>query len=93
MKKGDLSINIIVVAAIAMLILVIMSVLIFRTGSGLTDSTMCENLGGGGAAQCVDRNQGCSSLTDGFYVPHPGGQCPSQGGQDQICCLRQGSAN
>ena len=46
MKKGDLSINIIIVAAIALIILVIISVLVFRSGSQVSKGTSCEGVGG-----------------------------------------------
>jgi len=49
-KKGDLSINIIVIAAIAMLVLVIISVLLFRSGGLINRGTNCEGVGG----VCVD---------------------------------------
>ncbi|MFT4311226.1 MAG: hypothetical protein ACMXX7_01215 [Candidatus Woesearchaeota archaeon] len=88
MKKGDLSINIIVVAAIAMVILVIISVLIFRTGSNLTEGTSCAGLSG---AQCVSSSISCSEYGQDqvgeVWVPHPTASCPPQ----ETCCIRQGS--
>jgi hypothetical protein len=91
MKKGDLSINIIVVAAIAMVILVIISVLIFRTGSNLTEGTSCESLAEGGGSECVPKNTvGCTGYGQqegAVYVRHPTASCPPQ----EVCCVRQGS--
>ena len=93
MKKGDLSINIVVVAAIAMVILVIISVLIFRTGSNLTEGTSCQGLGqSAGDAICIAASipGGCASAgaTDGsVFVRHPTARCPPQ----EICCVKQGS--
>lgn len=89
MKKGDLSINIIVVAAIAMVILVIISVLIFRTGSNLTEGTSCEGLSGAGCepagVSCAQYGQAVGEI----WVGHPTASCPPQ----QICCIKQGSLN
>lgn len=84
MKKGDLSINIIVVAAIAMLILVIISVLVFRAGTGVTEGTSCEGLGG------VCTTGGCGSdnwdLDDGRWIRHPTAKCFAD---SEVCCIRQ----
>ena len=82
MKKGDLSINIIIVAAIALLILVIISVLIFRSGTNIRVNTeSCSAVKG----ICdVD----CSAVADnygGVWVSNPTRSCPTQG---EICCTK-----
>lgn len=46
-KKGsDLSMNVIIIAAIALLILVILAVLLFRSGGQVSEGTSCEGYGG-----------------------------------------------
>lgn len=87
MKKGDLSINIIIVAAIALIILVIISVLIFGTGRQITQAKSCTGLGG----QCISTGESCSDLNlntgveDENWILHPTAQCPT----DQKCCIKQ----
>lgn len=80
MKKGELSINIIVVAAIAMLILVIISVLVFRSGDGIVTGTSCEGLGDNIAAACTTSGQ-CSEVGG---IVNRAARCPVQG---DICCI------
>ena len=46
MKKGELSMEVIIIAAIALLVLVILSVLIIRTAGETGDQTSCIGLGG-----------------------------------------------
>ena len=83
MKKGELSINIIIVAAIALIILVIISVLVFRTGGQLNRGTSCTGVQG----QCISDGESCSDISyDGTetWIQHPTANCP----QDQKCCVR-----
>ena len=77
-KKGDLSINIIIVAAIALLVLIILAVLILRTGNRVDVGTRCEALGGNCESEC--------DLTAGYFVDSAG-SCP---GED-VCCRRFGA--
>lgn len=79
-KKGDLSINIIVIAAIALLILVIIAVLLIRSGGQIRDGTSCSGLGGSCEESCAD------IVEDGIWIPNPTAECPT----GQICCVRQG---
>ncbi|MFA6073073.1 MAG: hypothetical protein WC758_03100 [Candidatus Woesearchaeota archaeon] len=83
MKKGDLSINIIIVAAIALIILVILSVLIFGTGGDIRKSTACEGIGGNcyGVDSCSENNDDVNT-----YIRHPTARCSIEG---DICCVRQ----
>lgn len=84
MKKGDLSMGVIIGATIALLILVIISVLIFRTGGFLTKGTSCESLND--QAFCIDQGEKCSEYTDDDGNPmksHYGSACPNEG----ICCI------
>jgi hypothetical protein len=84
MKKGDLSINIIIIAVIALIILVIISVLLFGTGIELRTAKKCTSLSGG---QCVSDTT-CADVgygTEDTYIRHPTAQCP----ENQICCIKQ----
>ena len=46
-KKGaDLSMNVIIIAAIALLVLVILAVLLFRSGGQVSEGTSCTGYGG-----------------------------------------------
>jgi len=84
MKKGDLSINIIIVAAIALIILVIISVLLFGTGSQINRAKSCTGLGG----QCIQDGESCADIGYGSeetWVQHYTAQCP----EDQKCCIKQ----
>ena len=79
-KAQGLSMNVIIIAAIALLVLVILAVLILRAGRGVTEGTGCEGVGG----TCADA---CSDL-DGVYVknlPNSGrtGGCA----EDEVCCV------
>jgi len=74
-KKGQgISINTIIIATIALLVLVILSVLLVRYVSQLVID--CNEISG----VCTDENK-CSDL--GFYVPKEA-KCPMD---DQICCI------
>ena len=81
MKKGELSINVIVVAAIGMLILVIISVLVFRSGGGLVEGTSCEGLGANIDATCVASPADCSENYNG--IVNRAAQCPT----GTVCCV------
>ena len=87
MKKGDLSINIIVIAAIAMIILVVVSVLVFRSGGILDSSRTCAAVGG----ECVPRYlyDSCAEFGEFepvTYIQHRTAVCPDP--QEQFCCVR-----
>lgn len=82
MKKGDLSINIIVVAAIALLVLVILSILIFGAGRDLDRGTSCTGVGG----QC-STDPTCLDISydfEGNYRPDSNFDCP----ETQYCCIK-----
>lgn len=86
-KKADLSISIIVVAAIAMIILVIISVLLFRSGGMLNRGTNCEGLGG----MCVDQYtyNTCAEYARATYsqtnlIQHRTAGCTQEG---YMCCV------
>jgi len=76
----------IVIAAIAMIILVIISVLLFRTGGILNRGTSCEGIGG----ICVDSYSYSSCAEYAEYMSysgltrHPTAGCSAEG---YICCV------
>lgn len=85
MKRGDLSINIIIVAAIALLILVIISVLLFRSGGSLRQGTEdCSAIQG-----ICDSDITCGQVAydypDTTWVPNPTRKCPQV---EDTCCTR-----
>ncbi|MFT4261169.1 MAG: hypothetical protein ACMXX9_01930 [Candidatus Woesearchaeota archaeon] len=80
MKKAELSINIVVMAAIAMLVLVILTVFVFRSTDGLVRSTTCESLGDNTDADCMSR-QACDDVQG---IVNSGARCNVQG---DVCCL------
>ena len=77
MKKGDLSMGVIIGAAIALLILVLLSVLIFRAGGSVVEGTSCTSTDG---AYCVFEEEDC----DSGYVRNPGMSCSLE---DEKCCV------
>jgi len=86
MKKAQgLSMNVIIIAAIALLVLVIISVLVLRAGGNVNRGTGCTGVGG----TCIENpgftiDNPCSDLGEG-YKPDPTHGC---GTEDQICCLK-----
>lgn len=81
MKKGDLSINIIIVAAIALLILVIISVLIFRSGSNVRENTeSCSAANGVCGTSCDD----VAYDRGGVWIPNLARICP----EGLVCCTK-----
>ena len=80
-KKGDLSMNMIIVAAISLLVLAIIAYLIFGASDNVTKGTGCEGVGG----DCQ------SGVCDDQYPIHNAAldkSCESQG--KDICCMRIG---
>ena len=71
--------NVIIIAAIALLVLIILAVLILRAGKQVTDQTACEGVGG----KCYDVNS-CEEL--GPLYGHRMVECP----EDKVCCVRLG---
>lgn len=85
MKKGDLSINIIIVAAIALIILVIISVLLFGTGIEIGRAKSCSGLSQ--QNQCIPQGETCSEyIADGeTWIRHATAKCPDE----EVCCIKQ----
>ena len=57
MKRGELSMEVIIIAAIALLVLVILSVLLIRSAGDVEGGTGCESPAIGG--RCTDRESAC----------------------------------
>lgn len=83
MKKGDLSMGVIIGAAIALLILVLLSVLIFRAGGTVITGTSCAAIDG---AFCVLDSESCGEYNDGSerFVLNPGSTCSDE---EEKCCI------
>ena len=87
MKKGQgLSMNVIIIAAISLLVLVIISFLVIKTGNQVTDGTGCEGIQG----VCVGSNfDNCADYAytyGGTYIAKDA-SC----GEDEFCCVKVGS--
>ena len=74
-RRGEISMEVIIIAAIALLVLVILSVLILRSGGNFAKGTSCAGVGG----TC---EEACDVLGSG-YVPS-NNVCPNT---DQVCCV------
>jgi len=83
MKKAQgISINVIIIAAIALLVLVVLSVIyIGRMGDWGAKTGDCQNKGGKCATAC---NQGDAV---GYPTQYSAWTCPTQG---QVCCIKAG---
>ena len=82
-KKGaDLSMNVIIIAAIALLVLVILAVLLFRSGGQVSEGTGCEGFGG----QCASVRP-----ADGNWVENPA--FSDSCGVGASCWVRLGDVN
>ena len=82
-KKGsEMSMNVIIIAAIALLVLVILAVLLLQKGGDLSESTSCEGLGG----ECVADSDSCP--LPGIAKPDAG--CVKKGTVDSRCCITLG---
>jgi hypothetical protein len=78
-KKGsELSMNVIIIAAIALLVLVILSVLVLQKFGKLNEGTGCEGLGG----SCMISTS--CNLADGM-ITSPTDDCKNTG---EVCCYK-----
>lgn len=76
MARGEgISMGVIVIAAIALLVLVILSVLVLRAGGLIGRGTSCYGIDG---AQCM-----IESCDEGF-IREPTKDCD---GADEVCCI------
>ena len=81
-KAQGLSMNVIIIAAIALLILIILAVLILRAGRGVSDQTGCVGIGG----FCSD--DPCREVEGGIYIKNMANSGKSGGCADeQDCCV------
>jgi hypothetical protein len=71
MKRGELSMEVIIIAAIALLVLVILSILIIRAGTTTSEGSGCTGVGG----TCMDE---CS---EGY------GRSFHSCSSGQVCCV------
>lgn len=87
MKKGQgLSMNVIIIAAISLLVLVIISVLVLRAGGNVNKSTGCEGVNG----VCITDTLKCSDYgqsTGQTLIRDPAHGCGIEG---QQCCIPLG---
>ena len=83
-KAQGLSMNVIIIAAISLLVLIILAVLVLRAGGGVTTGTSCSGVGGRCYTSCSDleSDEGGSWSTDIAKSGRSGG-C----GEDEVCCV------
>lgn len=87
MKRGDLSMGVIIGAAIALLILVLLSVLVLRSGSTVIEGTGCTAIED---AICIPDSDRCGDYNGGGINYISGTRaCPSS---DDKCCVPFGSS-
>jgi uncharacterized protein (UPF0333 family) len=75
-RRGELSMEVIIIAAIALLVLVILTILIIRSGSNTAIATGCTSPSIGGT--CIDSGSSC----DEGSIPS-GNNC----GEGMKCCV------
>ena len=87
-RAQGISVNVIIIAAIALVVMVILIALIINTGGDINRSTHCENWGGGQPGidyQCVSQGQACP---EGMNPAPPGRVCSqSTQANPQDCCV------
>ena len=81
-KKADLSMNMIILAAISLLVLAIIAYLIFGASGDINRAKDCNSMGG----ECRGSALDCGG---DFPVPNPAAKCENQ----EICCIRAGNNN
>lgn len=79
-KKADLSMNMIILAAISLLVLAIIAYLIFGASSDINKGKGCEGLGG----SC--NFNGAMDCSDPYPIPNPASKCTDGG----FCCMPAG---
>lgn len=87
-KKGvEISMNVLIVAAIGLLVLVVLSVIFLgRIGTFGQKSGDCAVQGG----KCVLTSVGCGNVDEGtgdYQKQNPLLDCPNLGDEPQVCCL------
>lgn len=76
--KGDLSMNMIIIAAISLLVLAIIAYLIFGASDNITEGTSCPGQCLADSGECLSNNM----------VPATGVTCKEKG---TVCCIEIGS--
>lgn len=85
-RKGQsISINVVIIAAIALLILVILSVLVLRTGRTVSDGTSCESIPD---ATCRAEWEGNNGPCFDGETRNRGAVCAQRNGEPMYCCMR-----
>ena len=89
MKKAQgISMNVIIIAAIALLVLVVLSVIFLgRSADWGIQTADCENKGGKCAAAGVSCGEAGSTVEE-YGTPYAGWKCS---GEDASCCIKPGS--
>lgn len=84
-KAQGLSINVIILAAIALLVLIILAVLLLRAGNTTNEGTGCTGAGGQCWSTCDD-----AQSTEGGLWTHNVGNDGTKGGcaEGEQCCLQ-----
>lgn len=82
MKKAQsMSLNVIIVAALVVLVLIVLSVIFIRSMGNTTEvTTSCLAQGGKCANSCSD----VIDVGEGVYTPRPDLKC----GDDKTCCIK-----
>jgi hypothetical protein len=82
-KKGiELSINVIIIAAISLVVLVLLIFLVLKSGTGINKSTYCENLGG----SCVSTGESCGDYARKDITKTCSPDAAKQG--LTVCCIQ-----
>ena len=76
MKRGEISMEVIIIAAIALLVLVILAVLVLRAGENIGQE--CRNVGG----QCYE-----GEWLDEYVCPEGMSKSPNSCGEGRVCCV------
>lgn len=80
-KAQGLSMNVIIIAAISLLVLVIIAVLVLRAGGNVNEGTGCEGVGG----YCVGA---CDEVPEeGTFIRSNSHGCTNEG---DVCCVKLG---
>lgn len=87
-KGSELSMNVIIIAAIALLVLVILAVMLLQKGGDLKEGTSCEALGGKCCSAC---DASCYDNQGNTYKIHNNAQ-DSSCSEGQQCCLKIGNS-
>lgn len=83
-KKGiELSVNVIIIAAISLIVLVLLAYLVLNAGQGVAKGTTCEQLGG----SCVFSDESCGDYAK-YDVTKTCAKAPEGEAQRTKCCIQ-----